>query len=557
MWSVNLIPLVASYANFRLNIPNGEFVPSPCNPNYVWQGVGHQVKGGGGPRNPFGLAFKEHGFTWTEQLCKEDSDNDGKTNGEELGDPNCVWTKGSVPEKTTGLSHPGFCEPYNSTKCREINSLLDCAASEFECEAVDNDNDVIEVDLRLNETLVPGEVTTYMCQVLDLPVDRDYHLVATKPYITNINVMHHITVYGCKDDAMIESKHLLPSKCFMNRIPGCDDVIALWTVGNPGICYHKDAGFRVGKTGFKRVMIELHWNNPMKVTSYRDSSGIKFFLTPNLRPNDAGMFVIGTAELEIPPGLERHTESSTCSSECTRDNMHGRINIVGTLNHMHYLGMSAESRMVSHDDDVHRLSYEQTYSYDSPKFVIFDEPILMEPGYKLELSCHYRSTSRTVVTNYGEGTNDEMCYAFIMYYPKANWTGGDCISPWSDCGDCDYEALGDYTNPETAARNARLFSNCEPGYCKEGCLDVVRDIFQEPCFKGIHLKNQKASLKMENTPDVKLAIYDYMYRLDSCNAELAKEQCSKMDNPEVGAASCINTGPWTVFVYVAVIIFML
>lgn len=54
----------------------------------------------------------------------------------------------------------------------------------------------------------------------------------------------------------------------------------------------------------------------------------------------------------------------------------------------------------------------------------FDKAIVMEPGYELQLTCHYRSTSRTEVTSYGEGTEDEMCYAFIMYYPKTNWTGG-------------------------------------------------------------------------------------------------------------------------------------
>jgi len=30
-------------------------------------------------------------------LCAKDSDGDGMTNGEELGDPNCVWTQGAVP----------------------------------------------------------------------------------------------------------------------------------------------------------------------------------------------------------------------------------------------------------------------------------------------------------------------------------------------------------------------------------------------------------------------------------------------------------------------------
>ena len=44
---------------------------------------------------------------WDECLCRADSDGDGKTNGEELGDPDCVWTMGDEPEMTQGISHPG------------------------------------------------------------------------------------------------------------------------------------------------------------------------------------------------------------------------------------------------------------------------------------------------------------------------------------------------------------------------------------------------------------------------------------------------------------------
>ena len=36
-----------------------------------------------------------------------DSDGDGKNNGEELGDPNCVWIKDAIPEKSSDISHPG------------------------------------------------------------------------------------------------------------------------------------------------------------------------------------------------------------------------------------------------------------------------------------------------------------------------------------------------------------------------------------------------------------------------------------------------------------------
>jgi hypothetical protein len=29
------------------------------------------------------------------------------TNGEELGDPECVWMSGDIPARITGITHPG------------------------------------------------------------------------------------------------------------------------------------------------------------------------------------------------------------------------------------------------------------------------------------------------------------------------------------------------------------------------------------------------------------------------------------------------------------------
>lgn len=36
-----------------------------------------------------------------------DSDGDGRTNGQELGDPNCLWKEGTIPDFVTGITHPG------------------------------------------------------------------------------------------------------------------------------------------------------------------------------------------------------------------------------------------------------------------------------------------------------------------------------------------------------------------------------------------------------------------------------------------------------------------
>ena len=44
-----------------------------------------------------------------------DSDGDGITNGEELGDPQCVWIPGNNPNRTTHITHPGN-QPHIDTE---------------------------------------------------------------------------------------------------------------------------------------------------------------------------------------------------------------------------------------------------------------------------------------------------------------------------------------------------------------------------------------------------------------------------------------------------------
>eukprot|EP00122_Pirum_gemmata_P005383 Pgem_evm1s4902 len=83
-------------------------------------GLGHKkitngVQSGGGEKNQFGLDFQATNGNWAA-LCIMDSDKDGRTNGEELGDPACTWVQGSnstVLSKT--ITNPSI-QDTNATK---------------------------------------------------------------------------------------------------------------------------------------------------------------------------------------------------------------------------------------------------------------------------------------------------------------------------------------------------------------------------------------------------------------------------------------------------------
>ena len=85
-----------AYSSYMSRIPN---TPNSCNTCHSY--------GGGSPRNAFGLAFDSNGLVWTDALANADSDSDGQSNGEELGDPCGIWSQGETPARSNDLSKPG------------------------------------------------------------------------------------------------------------------------------------------------------------------------------------------------------------------------------------------------------------------------------------------------------------------------------------------------------------------------------------------------------------------------------------------------------------------
>jgi hypothetical protein len=104
----NIILPTTSLQFYQSRIPNGKYCTYNNEP---WPAVGHgtPTRGGSTNLNPFGKDFKRLGKQWSVELCQLDSDNDGLSNGEELGDPECKWI--STMGDSTPMpfkSHPGI-----------------------------------------------------------------------------------------------------------------------------------------------------------------------------------------------------------------------------------------------------------------------------------------------------------------------------------------------------------------------------------------------------------------------------------------------------------------
>ncbi|KAH9503093.1 hypothetical protein Btru_069948 [Bulinus truncatus] len=355
---------------------------------------------------------------------------------------------------------------------------------------------------------------------------RDYHMVAVEPIIGNAEVLHHMVLFGCVDDQeMIDA----PFECGMVASSKCQTFLNVWTVGIAGDCSHPMAGVRLGKTGFKRIVIQYHWNNPNHRTDWTDTSGMTIYYTPNLRTYDAGIFLSGSQTFVLPPKRQSVTVSSTCTRGCTRNLLKGPLNITMAWNHMHYAGIQMSIEIKRNNTHYMYLTNDPMYSYDSPQLYTYtDNPVALLAGDEIITRCTYTTANRNHSTFSGEGTYDEMCFGFITYFPKRNMASDFCLSAGPDLSYCDQQSYIDQGCPEywgfsdqqtvnSSSQYKQLVENCQPfSPCLEECVQYLATLKKSSrCYQGELFELIKSELLMRHEVG-----RDMMARLASCDTQV-------------------------------------
>ncbi|XP_059817525.1 DBH-like monooxygenase protein 2 homolog [Hypanus sabinus] len=64
------------------------------------------------------------------------------------------------------------------------------------------------------------------------------------------------------------------------------------------------------------------------------------------------------------------------------------------------------------------LLEDMNYDFDLQEWRALQEPVSVSRNDVLITECVYKSTDRTTITKGGLSTREEMCLAFLMYYPR-------------------------------------------------------------------------------------------------------------------------------------------
>ncbi|CAF3997847.1 unnamed protein product [Adineta steineri] len=187
-------------------------------------------------------------------------------------------------------------------------------------------------DFHPNNYLIPSTDTTYHCKVYKLPskYTTKRHVIAHKTLIDsgNEDLIHHLLLHECDHSATFDNDSDLPDgPCndITDKITACTTKIAIgWTIGGDRIFEFSDvAGYPIGgDSSVKYYMIQMHYDNPKQSSNRRDSSGLRFYLSNELRQHDLGYLVFGTdisfLSLVIPPRVDQFVVDSYCPSTATR-----------------------------------------------------------------------------------------------------------------------------------------------------------------------------------------------------------------------------------------------
>lgn len=248
-----------------------------------------------------------------------------------------------------------------------------------------------------------GSDDQYVCYGFDTVATTKRHVVAGAPRVDNLAVVHHILLYQAASPV-----DGTPQPCGAG---GRSDwrLVTGWAPGGENFELPPEAGF-AEEVGTTHWAVQIHYNNARNLEGQVDTTGYDLCSTDVLRPNDADILATGTIEISLPP---RATTTTTCNLQVPQ--MFGTMHVTSAWAHMHKLGRAQFATRVRDGQETPILE-APAYDFATGAGAARVD-VELRPGDTVRTSCTWENAGMSTVT-VGEGTDDEMCFAFLTYWPK-------------------------------------------------------------------------------------------------------------------------------------------
>jgi len=231
-----------------------------------------------------------------------------------------------------------------------------------------------------------------------------------------IQFVHHFTVYLQKDCSFTV---------------GDKSMVYAWAPGDEGWSLPDDVGFPLfDADNHQALMVEIHYNNPGRVSGQLDSSGIRFYYSKTARTHDAAVLELGDPLLrldgeKIDDGLTNYEFS--CGSGCSSTFLGGSsgVTVLAEYLHMHQTGVRMTNEVTRNGQVYHKAAVDVFEFAQQGSFKVQQDSYQFMPGDSFKTSCYFRDGNK-----FGLSSQEEMCIAYVLYYPAKQFLGFPWLCPY-------------------------------------------------------------------------------------------------------------------------------
>jgi mono/diheme cytochrome c family protein len=273
----------------------------------------------------------------------------------------------------------------------------------------------VDATLRMPETFTTngGLDDEYRCFVVDAGLAEDRYLTGYDVRPGNLQRVHHVIVYSPTNEAaaaaavsrdMMEGSPTDGYTCYggagVNAMP-----VVLWAPGTGATRFPRGTGIQL--TAGRPLIIQVHYNNNVAAgTPATDLTEVDLSLAETASP--AYMPMLADLDLNLPPREAEVVESARTSFSMLPV---PSVRVWGVFPHMHTLGRTLRVDLNRPDAnecliDLPRWDFHWQMAY------WLDDPLSIRAEDAATITCTFDTRSRSTMTTFGEGTEDEMCLAF-------------------------------------------------------------------------------------------------------------------------------------------------
>ncbi|XP_075698811.1 putative DBH-like monooxygenase protein 2 [Rhinoderma darwinii] len=282
-------------------------------------------------------------------------------------------------------------------------------------------------DFKLNDFPLSDEDTTYACTFRPMPrVSKKHHIIRYEIISDpdTVGIVHHILIYIC-GNTTIPTSDVGPCYGSDSRYSQCMTATFGWAVGGESFDYPTDSGFSIGTEGDPQyVRIEIHFSNFENKAGLKDSSGLRIYYTPELRPHDSGTLMVGifTFPMQfIPPGSKKFRSYGLCNTHLMEDILGEPIPDLTVKTFLLHAHLTARGLRIMHYRNgtlIGSLGEDKNYDFNFQQIRHLPHALTIKMGDQIVVECTSSTMDRDGVTFGGPSSLNEMCVGFLFYYPS-------------------------------------------------------------------------------------------------------------------------------------------